>query len=219
MTGSPLDSLAREFAADISTLLNRTVADGVRISAVLSQPDLFVAAAGIGKRDLRPNLIPLTLGRKNPRAFLLAAYVLEMDQEGSYLTVNKSQVGLYATAELRSMIFHYDYNRVTSNKYPSAHFQVAGQSGTLADVVARSPAPETPLRDLHFPVGGRRFRPTLEDVVEFLIVEDLVDFRPGWEEAIAERREVWKEIQLKAAVRRYPEWAAATLRACGYSVS
>ncbi len=115
-------------------------------------------------------------------------------------------------------MFHYDYNRVPVNEYPCAHFQVAGQSSSLATVLADSSVASKSLRDLHFPVGGRRFRPTIEDVVEFLIIEELVDARPGWEDAVAERREDWKEIQLKAAVRRYLDWAIQTLAAAGYDV-
>jgi hypothetical protein len=34
---------------------------------------------------------------------------------------------------------------------------------------------------LHFPVGGKRFWPCLEDLVEMLIVEGLVSGRDGWQ--------------------------------------
>jgi hypothetical protein len=213
LTASPLEALARRFAGDLSELLNRTITDGIRFSTILREPTLCISAVGIGKRDLRPELIPVTVGRKKPpSAFLFIAYVLEMDAEEKYLTVNKSQVGLYATNELGSMVFHYDYNRMPANEYPSAHFQVAGQSASLATVVTGTPAASKSLRDLHFPVGGRRFRPTVEDVVEFLIVEEVADAKPGWEVAVEERREAWKEIQIKAAVRRNPDWATEALR-------
>jgi hypothetical protein len=35
-------------------------------------------------------------------------------------------------------------------------------------------------------VGDKRFRPTLEDLVEFLIAEKLAQPKPGWEKAIAD---------------------------------
>jgi hypothetical protein len=213
LTASPLETLAREFAGDISELLNRTITDGIRFSTVLREPTLCIAAVGIGKRDLRPEPIPVTVGRKKPpSAFLFVAYVLEMDAEGKYLTVNQSQIGLYATREPRSMVFHYDYNRMPANEYPSAHFQVAGKSASLSTVVSGRSAASKSLRDLHFPLGGRRFRPTVEDVVEFLIVEELADAKPGWELAVEERLEAWKEIQIRAAVRRNPDWAREALR-------
>jgi hypothetical protein len=58
---------------------------------------------------------------------------------------------------------------------------------------------------LHLPVGGKRFRPCLEDLVEMLIVEELTVGRPGWQEAIEEHRSRFRRIQLMAAVRDDPE--------------
>jgi hypothetical protein len=74
------------------------------------------------------------------------------------------------------------------------------------------------LGQLHLPVGGRRFRPTLEDIVEFLVLEGICDERPGWENAVQEHRMRWRENQLKAAVRRYKGWAAEAPRELNYDV-
>jgi hypothetical protein len=218
LTGSALEARAREFAADLSNLLNRTVTRGLRFSTVLREPSLCVLAPGIAKRDLKPELIELSVGKK-ATGYLLVACVLELDHEETFLTVNQSQVGLYASNSLKDMVFHYDYNREPANEYPNPHFQVAGQSDTLAAVIAASPSPSKSLRDMHFPVGGRRFRPTIEDVIEFLVIERLADPHPGWEAAVEQRREIWRESQLKAAVRRYPEWACESLRRIGYDVT
>jgi hypothetical protein len=68
-------------------------------------------------------------------------------------------------------VCHFDYERDKAGGYPEAHLQVPGQSGALA---AMTSGPDKRSLDrLHFPVGGRRFRPILEDVIEFLIVEQL----------------------------------------------
>lgn len=37
---------------------------------------------------------------------------------------------------------------------------------------------------LHFTVGGKRFRPCLEDVIEMLTVEGLLSGRDGWSDAV-----------------------------------
>jgi hypothetical protein len=221
LTNSALERLAREFAADLSTLLNRTVTTGLRFSTVLRPPSYCLLARGIGKHNLKPELIPLTTGRKKPTGYLLVISTLELDHEETFLTVNKSQVGLYASETLKEMVFHYDYNRepATEEPYPNPHFQVAGQSETLATLIAASPSAPKSLRDMHFPVGGRRFRPTVEDVVEFLVIEGLAEAHDGWEDAVDERRQAWREAQLKAAVRRYPEWATESLRRLGYTVT
>jgi hypothetical protein len=41
------------------------------------------------------------------------------------------------------------------------------------------------MSDLHFPVGGSRFRPSLEDVLDMLVRELGVDHEPGWRDALA----------------------------------
>jgi hypothetical protein len=95
---------------------------------------------------------------------------------------------------------------------------VAGTSPALDKIRERRPAVATELGQLHFPVGGRRFRPTLEDIVEFLVLEGICDGRPGWENAVQEHRMRWRENQFKAAVRRYKGWAAEALRELNYDV-
>src|SRR5262249_4739271 len=68
----------------------------------------------------------------------------------------------------------------------------------------------------HFPLGGHRFRPCLEDVLHALILEFGVDRQPGWKAAIEEGREQWRRMQLKAAVRDAPEEAAEVLADLGW---
>jgi hypothetical protein len=73
--------------------------------------------------------------------------------------------------------------------------------------------------DLHFLVGGPRFRPCLEDVLTVIIDEFGVDQEPGALEALAAGRRTWRLGQLGAAVRDSPETAAQTLRNLGYTVT
>ena len=65
------------------------------------------------------------------------------------------------------MVCHYDYDREPGNEYPVAHFQINGTSDSLDTVYDRVGIPAD-LKSLHFPVGGKRFRPTLEELIEFL---------------------------------------------------
>ena len=60
---------------------------------------------------------------------------------------------------------------------------------------------------------------TLEDVLEFSIVEGLVEPRPAWRDAVGEYRSGWETMQLRAAVRRNPDAAAAQLRDEGWTVT
>ena len=80
------------------------------------------------------------------------------------------------------------------------------------------PAPD--LHALHFPVGGKRFRPTLEDFLLFLDRERLyTDFKPNWKPAVLGSLQAWKELQAGSTVKKYPETAVGALEQLGYTVS
>ena len=68
-------------------------------------------------------------------------------------------------------------------------------------------------------VGGRRFRPCLEDVIEFCILERLVTPRDGWKQALNKSRDAYLDLQLRAAVHRNPKEAADALKHDGWRVS
>jgi hypothetical protein len=135
-------------------------------------------------------------------------YRLIMDDSGEYLTVDKSYVTVYAADDDEAALFRYDYERGKSG-YPEAHLQVFGESAALA---AWTGSPRRQLDRLHFPTGGRRYRPALEDVIEFLVVEGLTDGRAGWLENLnASRHKYWRR-QLSAAIRRDPVTALEVVR-------
>lgn len=83
----------------------------------------------------------------------------------------------------------------------------------------RSVADAVPhLSALHFPLGGARFRPAIEDVLQMVIEEFGVDHAAGWRGVLERAREDWRVLQLKSAVRDDLESAAEVLRDHGYSV-
>lgn len=74
------------------------------------------------------------------------------------------------------------------------------------------------MEEVHFPVGGSRFRPTLEDVLQLLIEEFGVTAKDHWQVALRERRSSWERKQLAAAVRDDPAQAIKTLERLGYVI-
>ncbi|GAA0258700.1 hypothetical protein [Cryptosporangium japonicum] len=92
--------------------------------------------------------------------------------------------------------------------------QVDGQSADLLEYTALL-GRKRDLPKLHFPVGGRRFRPTVEDVIEFLVVEKLVEASDGWQDVVEASRADFQRRQLRAAIRRFPDVAAEALRDFG----
>ena len=213
-----LEGQAREFAAEVTDLLNRTVTDGIRLKSVIANRRATTVHVGYGisPKDLAAKPVPLGI-RRPPACPLLVAYILGLDPEQAHLAVAKSQYGLYLDSDRQKMLVHWDYTRDPENDYPVAHVQVNGDCehfDTLTEKARNAGriSPMRPLRDFHFPVGGRRFRPALEDVVEFLVVEGLAEMRNDWETVVKEHRDRWEEHQLRAAVRRFPEIALQQLR-------
>ena len=214
-----LEGQAREFAAEVTDLLNRTVTDGIRLKSVIANRRATTVHVGYGisSKDLTAKPVPLGIRRTPPACHLLVAYILGLDPEQAHLAVAKSQYGLYLDSDRQKMLVHWDYTRDPENDYPVAHVQVNGDCehfDTLTEKARNAGriSPMRPLRDFHFPVGGRRFRPALEDVVEFLVVEGLAEMRNDWETVVKEHRDRWEEHQLRAAVRRFPEIALQQLR-------
>ncbi|GAA1239796.1 hypothetical protein [Streptomyces rhizosphaericus] len=60
--------------------------------------------------------------------------------------------------------------------------------------------------------GGNRFRPCIEDVIEFLITVRLVEAHDGWGQRVEEGRVRYRRGQLKAAMRRHPDVVEEYLR-------
>jgi hypothetical protein len=210
-----LYSQARDFAGLIQELLNRTVCNGANISASMDRGEpRVIIAPGLSQADpLVGSFLPLTIDRKRPRAWIALQYRCFLGKDG-YLTVDSSFCGVYADEDGRACMCHYDYER-DKPTYPEAHFQVHGTSEALTTMTQASRRKATELDRLHFPVGGRRYRPCLEDILEFLIVEGFVRGREGWKPVLDEHRDRFLEIQLKAAVRRHPDVARSILDEIG----
>lgn len=132
---------------------------------------------------------------------------MRMDSAGEYLMVDASNVSVYAADDDGKTLCRFDYER-DKQGYPEAHLQIYGESAALAMWTGE---PRRELDRLHFPTGGRRYRPALEDVIEFLIAEGLADGRPGWRDVLDAEREAYWRTQLRAAIRRDPWTALAAM--------
>ena len=221
MSTESLEAQARQFASDISDLLNNTVTDGIRISTATTPGGRAVMGRGVTDKNPDPKPIPISFSKKKAVVFLYLLHSYELDPEGVYLTMTQSTMSIYTSPAMEDdeLVVGIDYARNPGNQFPGAHLHVAGQRDDLDAVYLGDERKTRKLRDLHFPVGGKRFRPTLEDLVEFMVTEEMVEPRTGWEEVVKEHRARWETIQVRAAVRRNQEDAAVALREAGWDVT
>jgi len=122
------------------------------------------------------------------------------DSSDRFLAVEKSTFKLLANLD-KEPIMRWDYERVAHSK-PTAHIQVHGHRGALSHLLSQADhrSPHS-MQFLHIPVGGARFRPCLEDVVEFLIADCRFDAKPGWREVVQAGRARWRRLQARSVVR------------------
>lgn len=212
-------------------MLNKSVCNGIQLKAVIRDKEVtgVASAMNIGynispqDQDLTTG-IPLTISQRQPRFYLGFFMHLRADDDNRFMMVTESMSLLALDAALSKELLHYDYERDKPQQgegYPEAHLQVCASSDHWDAVGPRVTGAESALSKLHLPVGprgGRRFRPSLEDVIEFLVVEDLAEARPGWQEALNATRRPFQELQLKAAVRRNQELARTALEEEGWTV-
>lgn len=228
MTGT-LAQQAEDFANDLTATV-RAVA-GTECPAfyavALKQANAFTIrqapASGIILRD-----------KGGPILRLSVDYKCVLDGHDKWMAISESLVHVFVEPDGREPLFRYEFDRNNTGKVPSAHIQFHGKHPELekamrecGDSTDRAKARkrgrrEVYLHDLHFPVGGPRFRPALEDVLEMLIEEfgvKPVGSVAAARKALADGRENWRRKQVATVVRDAPSQAVQALTDLGYTVT
>jgi hypothetical protein len=160
--------------------------------------------------------LPLYAGGQH-LADMKISIACQLDSSGQYLAVEESTFDLLAILD-RAPVLRIHYLRDQGSR-PSAHVHVHGHRGALSHLLSQA-GHEHPhdMASLHIPVGGSRFRPCLEDFIQFLICECSFDSQSGWRAYVEAGRERWRCRQAAAVTRDVPEEAARVLRELGYTV-
>lgn len=219
MGRSNLGSLTRAFAEQLQGLLNGTVCDDARVTAMERPPgDTWLLGTNLAN-NLQQTPVRLRSTSTQHHLWLTVQIATFLDPEG-YLTVSQSYFGISAVPDDNDPIFHFDYERDKAG-YTEAHLQIFAENEKLTPIMQAlcTSRKKKSMGELHLPVGGRRFRPSLEDVLEFLIDEELVDGKPGWRDILNATREPFRRIQLKATIRQQPEAAIEILSKMGYTIT
>lgn len=205
--GDHLFDQAEEFAAELTSVLQSSFRDSPSAVAEVTGDRVVV-------RPEEP--VPLFI-RGQRRATLEVRLRCELDSRGTWLAVESSGMTLTATVD-RTPVIRFEYLR-KPDTVPSAHLQLHAHRGALSQLLAHSEHPKAhDMSALHIPLGGSRFRPCLEDVIQFLAEEVKIDTLPTWREAVEIGRQSWREKQVRATVRDWQEVAAEALRDLGFTV-
>ncbi|XKH56948.1 hypothetical protein LG293_01995 [Citricoccus nitrophenolicus] len=218
-----LVELAQVFADDLTTTVQTVVPGSVPFTAKVV-PERSVVSV---KQEPGDGIV-LTVDGK-PHLLLKVSFRCSFDGHSRFLAVDSSRVHVFASVSPGQPLFRYEYERRAS-QVPAAHIQIHAHRDALTYVMTksgagarrgrrRSDSEQVPLmQDLHFPVGGHRFRPALEDVLEMLIDEFGIDDAKDAREALHVGRQAWRQTQTKSAVRDDPQSAVEVLRQLGYEV-
>lgn len=215
--GDPLDQQVGHFAEEINSLIH---------DVLIGVPDILPGRASeqsdrwvITPVDVsgRRTTIPLFVAEERI-AELDLSYKCRLDTHGEWLRIDSSTFAVRALVD-RTPVVRFEFLEAAHTS-PSAHLHVHAQRGALTHMLSKAGHPTPHAMDsLHFPLGGTRFRPCLEDVLQMLIQEFGVDAQPDWEPRLRTGRVQWRRTQLAAAVRDCPEEAVRVLvEHLGYSV-
>jgi hypothetical protein len=111
--------------------------------------------------------------------------------------------------------FRFEYERGLDEDIPAAHLQIHAPRDETSFLMTRADKKRPKARrktdrmgvlsELHFPLGGHRYRPCLEDVLHMIILEFGVQTTRTWRAELNKGRAEWRRLQLQSAVHDAPE--------------
>ena len=227
MSAASLRSAAEEFAAHLNHVIVSAVDSAKRFGVDVSRGGDQAVVQLAPTRDIDSSGLGLIRSCDHgdrPVLFLHAKFTVEMDAEHAYLRAVSSAIGLRVDVtggrrQARPIVrVEFDRRQLQSGR-AAAHVHLHANSPELVWVYGTSAQPAPDLHALHFPAGGRRFRPTLEEFLLFLDRERLFnDWKDGWKPKLIQSLEAWERLQARTTARQYPKEAASALEALGYTV-
>jgi hypothetical protein len=220
VTQEVLRERSARFADEVENTLRSSIPGEIEMHSIASPVDesRYVIAPNDPK-----SRIPLLVGGEH-LAYLHVRFFLSMDAVATWVKTVQTDFSIVSKFD-KTPLVRLDY-RADMRTAPIAHWQIHAERGAVSHLLWRAHAvrpAEVPrpheLSSLHFPVGGERFRPCLEDFLHFAIAEMGFDSVGGWERALAEGREGWRRIQLRTMTRDAQREAAESLRELGWQVA
>ncbi|MFP5070168.1 hypothetical protein ACLFMI_10940 [Pseudonocardia nantongensis] len=183
----------------------------IRAEAMVDQARYRLQVAAPG------GLITLTKDG-DPVASLRVSIQCTRDTDRTYLAVHRSDFELRGWAD-KTPIARLDFLR-DAHTVPACHWNIHAERGAASRLLTLgNPSHSGAFSELHFPVGGARMRPCLEDVLAFVLHEFGVDRCAGSDPLLHAGRERWRRRQIATLVRDAPGEAVRVLRDLGYGVT
>ena len=211
-----------DFAADITRTVQAVLGDEeVDLTATILEDRFTVSATSKNGIELRVDGEPLLR--------LTVRFECDWDTPGHFMAIHRSEFHVLAHEE-REPLFRYEFMRAAGDGLPCAHLHMHAHRDAISSVMARvgrrsrrskrrSSSALHRMSELHFPLGGTRFRPPLEDVLHMLVEEFGVDAEDEWRQHLSEGRADWRRTQTRAVVRDAPAEAIEVLRTMGYCIT
>jgi hypothetical protein len=125
---------------------------------------------------------------------------LDLDRTAKWLKVVESKIHIRSAVNNAPLVrLEYDHDLEQAR---IAHWRFHAESGVFthwlsqAHAAGRRVPKPFDLSKLHLPVGGERYRPCIEDVLQFLIHDCGIDrLDQTWREALADGRQNWRRRQ------------------------
>lgn len=223
-----LSEKVKEFSDDLGTacraFTGRTPPD--LDSVVLAEGDNSVISIRLKQTNGQPGIIPL-LSRGMTVIGVSFEYRCSWDSTNQFLAVQSSTIGVFAFANpVANPLFRVEYRRNPDSHRPSSHFHLHAHRDEFTHLMSFATKLEvektkkvenyfrkgTRLSQFHFPTGGHRFRPCLEDILEVLRVEFKLDVNTNeWIPHLKQARLKWRQVQTSAVVRDDPQTALRVL--------
>lgn len=237
--GLPIDVQASEFAAKINNIASIFAGEELRAF----RADLVKGDSG-WHVEIHNDQVGFTMDVDQQETFLVTAdWTCTSDRSGSWLKVTNSTYGIYLVDRPGRPLFRYDYAADYDSRLPKAHvhfhadhpdinpsqpmkdaqasLEHLGEGSKRARRRAKH-RKRVNLSDLHFPVGGTRFRPALEDILLMMLEEYGVEPRNmESNEAVRILRKTlvdWRKSQVSAVIRDMPTLAIDFFESQGYKL-
>ncbi|AGF71178.1 hypothetical protein [Corynebacterium halotolerans] len=201
------------FVEEILHLLEACFPDHADVEFPVVNGETFRASVSISLRLS-------SAGSPSKPGELVIRYKMSLNRSRTELAIQESSFQIRYVQKRKVLpVVRFEYEREARNK-PVSHIHFHSDSVPLALLLQRNKQVDKAFHqaDLHYPMGGHRYRLCLEDVVQLAIEELGFLGEADWLDHVEEGREKYRMKQEGAVIRQNHQLAAEILSGLGYPV-